>query len=216
MFADRINTEVLDSIITGRVEPHIYAFMTQTIPNYLKVGDTYRPLNIRLDEWRNIFPDLKHIYTHSSRIDKDTIFRDFSVHKYLEDVKSRRRLKPEDVPPHQYYSREFFEHATSNDVDEAIADIHQSAKENDGRYTLYSSDHLPQTPTYKRGRSFEPRDNQQMVIDNFARAIKNGRKNLLMYAVMRFGKSFTSMCCAKVMGAEFVMVVSAKADVRDE
>lgn len=33
---------------------------------------------------------------------------------------------------------------------------------------------------------------------------------------MRFGKSFTSMCCAKEMGANLVVIVSAKADVRDE
>ena len=43
---------------------------------------------------------------------------------------------------------------------------------------------------------------------------------IFMYAVMRFGKSFTSMCCAKEMndgkGAKLVLVLSAKADVRDE
>ena len=37
-----------------------------------------------------------------------------------------------------------------------------------------------------------------------------------MYAVMRFGKSFTSLCCAKAMNAKFVLVVSGKADVADE
>lgn len=31
---------LLDEIIIGRVEPHIYAFSTNTIPNYLKVGDS--------------------------------------------------------------------------------------------------------------------------------------------------------------------------------
>ena len=34
-----------------------------------------------------------------------------------------------------------------------------------------------------------------------------------MYAVMRFGKSFTSMCCAVANNAKLVVVVSAKADV---
>ena len=33
---------------------------------------------------------------------------------------------------------------------------------------------------------------------------------------MRFGKSFTSLCCAKAMNAKFVLVVSGKADVADE
>lgn len=212
----RINTNILDSIIIGRVEPHIYAFYTQTIPNYLKVGDTYRPVDTRLKEWRNAFPDLKHIYTHSARIDDDTLFRDYAVHAFLEDIKSRRRLQPNDIPGIPYYSNEFFENATSEDIDEAITDIHQSAKMNDGRYQLYSSDHLPKTFTYKRDKCLTPRKNQQEVIDNFKRALKKGRKNLLMYAVMRFGKSFTSMCCAKVMDAQLVLVVSAKADVKDE
>ena len=38
----------------------------------------------------------------------------------------------------------------------------------------------------------------------------------LMYAVMRFGKSFTAMCCAVEMKARLVVVVSAKADVKQE
>ena len=45
-----IDTTELDKIIVGRVEPHIYAFSTGTIPNYLKVGDTYRPVTERLAE----------------------------------------------------------------------------------------------------------------------------------------------------------------------
>lgn len=45
-----IDTTLLDGLIVGRVDPHIYAFSTGTIPNYLKVGDTYRPVNVRLEE----------------------------------------------------------------------------------------------------------------------------------------------------------------------
>ena len=37
-----------------------------------------------------------------------------------------------------------------------------------------------------------------------------------MYAVMRFGKSFTSMCCAVANNDSLVVVVSAKADVLPE
>lgn len=47
---------LLDEIIIGRVEPHIYAFSTNTIPNYLKVGDTYRPVSVRLKEWEVHYP----------------------------------------------------------------------------------------------------------------------------------------------------------------
>ena len=41
---DYINSDILEGIIYGRVEPHIYAFSTETIPNYMKVGDTYRTI----------------------------------------------------------------------------------------------------------------------------------------------------------------------------
>ena len=33
-----IDTNILDNLIVGRIEPHIYAFTTNTVPNYLKVG----------------------------------------------------------------------------------------------------------------------------------------------------------------------------------
>lgn len=60
------------------------------------------------------------------------------------------------------------------------------------------------------------KEDVQEAIDNFVHAVKAGRTNLLMYAVMRFGKSFTSLCWAKEIGARTVLVVSAKAEVREE
>ncbi len=47
-----IDLSILNSLIEGRVEPKIYAFSTNTVPNYLKVGDTYRSIEKRLSEWR--------------------------------------------------------------------------------------------------------------------------------------------------------------------
>ncbi|MCM1224917.1 MAG: DEAD/DEAH box helicase family protein, partial [Lachnospiraceae bacterium] len=211
-----IDTGILDTIITGRVDPHIYAFTTQTVPNYLKVGDTYRPIKVRLDEWRDAFPDLKFAYSHSARIDEDTIFRDYSVHKFLLEEKSRKRLLRGDMPELHYYSNEFFKDATTDDIDEAIADINKCAREGGGKYPFYSSDHLPKTLEYKRNQNYSPRDNQKQAIENFAKALKLGRKNLLMFAVMRFGKTFTAMCCAQEMKAKMVLVLSAKVDVNDE
>ncbi|MCM1451959.1 MAG: Eco57I restriction-modification methylase domain-containing protein [Clostridium sp.] len=212
----RIDDRILDTVITGRVDPHIYAFTTQTVPNYLKVGDTYRPIRERLDEWRVAFPDLKYLYSHSARIDDDTIFRDYSVHKFLEADKSRHRLQKEDMPELQYYSNEFFKDANAGDIDEAIADIHKCAREGGGKYSFYSSEHLPKILEYKRDQNYSPRENQEQAIENFAKALKLGRKNLLMFAVMRFGKTFTAMCCAQRMKAKKVLVLSAKVDVNDE
>lgn len=211
-----IDTTVLDNIIIGRVEPHIYAFSTGTVPNYLKVGDTSRSVRVRLKEWRKIFPDLRKIYQHSAQINDNTIFRDHAVHSFLEQDKGRERLMPDTFENLPYYSREFFKDATAEDVEAAITDIIQSARYNSGRYTLYSADRLPQTFTYARTEDYPPRDNQRQAIDSFKAAVEAGRSNLLLYAVMRFGKSFTSMCCAKEINARFVVIVSAKADVKEE
>lgn len=72
----------LDEIIVGRVEPHIYAFTTNTIPNYLKVGDTYRTVKSRLEEWKKYFPNLKPEFEGSAKISDEVFFRDFAVERW--------------------------------------------------------------------------------------------------------------------------------------
>ena len=207
----------LDSLITGRVEPHIYAFTTNTIPNYLKVGDTYRPVSRRLDEWRDHFPNLEKKFEGSAKITDDVYFRDFAVHQFLETDRDRTRLQSEELPAGVYYSKEFFKAATVDDVREAIEDINEDYREKAGKYHYYdATTQLPTTEKYASTGMWFPRPNQQATVDAFKQAVNNGRTHLLMYAVMRFGKSFTSMCCAKEMGASLVVVVSAKADVKDE
>ena len=133
MTTNQINTEILDGLIVGRVEPHIYAFTTETVPNYLKVGDSYRPVEIRLDEWRKHFPNLKRIYAHIAKTVDERIFRDYSVHQFLENERHRARLT-KSVFPNVYFSNEFFEKATKQDVEDAIADINADAQNNSGKY----------------------------------------------------------------------------------
>ena len=70
------NMDILDGLIVGRVEPHIYAFSTDEVPNYLKVGDTYRPVAVRLNEWRSRFPTLREEYREKASIDGKVFFRD--------------------------------------------------------------------------------------------------------------------------------------------
>ncbi|WP_341491256.1 Eco57I restriction-modification methylase domain-containing protein [Mesomycoplasma ovipneumoniae] len=209
--------DVLDRIIIGRVDPHIYAFTTNTVPNYLKVGDTYRPVSQRLNEWRAFFPDLEKQYENKTIIDGETYFRDYAIHQYLENDLNKKRLKPEELEDGLYYSREFFKETEINDINNAIEDIKENYHANSSKYEYYSSkNRLPQTFHYQRGEQWTLRPNQQSAVDSFIRAVKNGRRNLLMYAVMRFGKSFTSLCCALEISANIVLVVSAKADVKDE
>ena len=214
------NIELISELITGRVKPYIYAFTTNTIPNYLKVGDTYRALAVRLNEWRKHFPNLQQVYSNPASIDDEIFFRDYAVHDFLEHEKGKYRLLNKDMvdfPPGTYYSKEFFKDTTKDDVEEAIVDIQTSYKNNDNKYQFYNANtFLPETYAYASTGPWDPRPNQKEVIDNFVNAVDAGRTNLLMYAVMRFGKSFTAMCCAKAKNLNKVLVVSAKADVREE
>jgi hypothetical protein len=215
---NNINVDILDDLIIGRVEPQIYAFTTETIPNYLKVGDTYRPIEMRLNEWRKYFPNLEKKFGDVAKVDDETFFRDYAVHFFLENELKRSRLKPNALKGIPYYSNEFFENATEEDLQEAIEDIKSGHQNNESKYQYYRFDesHIPITHTYTRIEEYPLRPNQQKTVDNFREALNKGRTNLLMYAVMRFGKSFTSMCCAVEMGAKLVVVVSAKADVKEE
>ncbi len=209
--------ELLDELIIGRVEPVIYAFDTNTFPNFLKVGDTYRPIGVRLNEWKKFFPDLSKQLEEKAVISDDVFFRDYSVHYYLEQDLKKKRLEPSDTAEGVYYSREFFENTEVQDVLDAIKDIKVHYDEGIDKYDYYSvTDKLPEAFHYKRGASWTLRPNQQEAVNQFIQAVKNGRKNLLMYAVMRFGKSFTSLCCALELGAKITLIVSAKADVKDE
>lgn len=215
---NKIDTTLLDGLIIGRIDPHIYAFTTNTVPNYLKVGDTYRPVNVRLNEWREHFPNLHHESTWEwiAKTEDGKYFRDFAVHYYLEHIKRYHRLQPDDIEDLPYYSKEFFKNATPEDIDAAIIDIEQRASQVGSPYQFYSEDRLPETTHFSPVDTYDPRPNQKDTIEKFKMARAKGRRHLLMYAVMRFGKSFTSMCCATEMDAKVVLIVSAKADVRNE
>ena len=210
------NESILSSLIVGRVEPHIYAFTTNMISNYLKIGDTYRPVSVRLSEWAKLFPDLHKEFEESAVINDSVFFRDYSVHQFLEKDLSKHRLEPLEKPD-VYYSNEFFKDVLIENVSAAVSDIKTNYEHNTGKYKYYDANsQLPETYKYASTGEWIPRPNQQQTIDNFVKAVNAGRTNLLMYAVMRFGKSFTALCCAKEISARIVLVVSAKADVREE
>lgn len=214
-----METSVLDKIITGRVQPHIYAFRTGTIPDYLKVGDTYRPVGVRLDEWRSKYDLLEEVYRKEASVGEDIFFRDFAVHQYLEEVLMLHRLGKTEIPEEVYYSNEFFQGATSGNVESAIEDIHDDFSRGGNRYHFYKFEEsrIPVELHYVRSeKPFKPRKEQAQTVKNFMKAKAAGRTNLLMYAVMRFGKSFTSMLCAREMNAKLVVVLCGKTSVEDE
>lgn len=211
------NLQLLDNFITGRVEPHIYAFTTDAIPGYLKVGDTYRPVSVRLKEWKKHFPDLVKAFEETAAVTPDIFFRDFSVRQFLELGLGKHRLTPGELPAETYYSKEFFKDTKVPELEAAIHDIRRNHQDGGHRYQYYhAGTNLPEVHTYASSGWWEPRPMQAETVRNFKAAVGKGRTNLLMYAVMRFGKSFTALCCAKEMAAKTVLVVSAKADVREE
>lgn len=214
-----METSVLDKIITGRVQPHIYAFRTGTIPDYLKVGDTYRPVEVRLDEWRTKYELLEEVYREKASVNEDIFFRDFAVHQFFEEVLMLHRLEKADIPEDVYYSNEFFQGATGENVETAIEDIRDDFAKGGNHYHFYRFDEswIPTEEHYQRDEEeYKPRKEQQDTVNRFLAAKNAGRNNLLMYAVMRFGKSFTAMLCAKAIDAKLVVVLCGKTSVKDE
>ena len=205
----------LDRVIVGRSTPSIYAFTTPQVAGYLKVGFTQRAVSTRLREWQEKFPDLKKRYEADALITNDVYFLDHSVHVFLMNARRRERLEPSQVRA-QLYSREFFRGASPSDVADAISDIKESHTSNPGKYEYYDASGLKTKVAYDRGPAWTLRPNQKRVVESFSKAVAAGRTNLLMFAVMRFGKSFTSLCCAEEIGAKVVLVVSGKKDVGEE
>ena len=209
--------QIIDATIRGRVEPHIYAFRTLDVPYFTKVGDTYRPVDVRLDEWRSKYKNIKELFRGSALVNAETYFRDYAVHRYLED-EHFHQLLPHEIKPGVYYSNEFYRDVEKEHIESAIEEIKGDYGNPNSKYSYYNTvERLPEgRAEFQRDADWEPRKNQKVVIDNFIHACKYQRNNLLMYAVMRFGKTFTSLCCAKAMDAKLVVVVSGKSAVADE
>lgn len=217
-----MDTKLLETIIYGRVEPHIYAFQTKKVPHYTKVGDTYRPTMVRIKEWERIIKsELTPIFDEPAFADSlgEVYFRDYSVHSYLEIQKGKHRLKRTDPEGNPWYSNEFFLETKKEDIKEAIQDIVVSySSGTPSKYDFYKTIDKSHSETIERKNlTYPPRDNQKDVINRFKKRYETTSKkiSLLMYAVMRFGKSFTALQCALAMDAKLIIVVSAKTDVKD-
>src|SRR5574344_1913151 len=217
-----METIEVDKYIVGRVYPQIYAFVTNDVPPSLKVGDTYRPIDVRLSEWRHYYKDLEYVFSDLAVVNKedenDIFFRDYSVHQFLIG-KGKNRLLPKDINKGVYYSQEFFRDAHKEDVIAAIKDINRSYQANEEIYQFYKVEGKnisKNDAVIIRNQEYKLRNIQKDTVNKFLSAISNGRTKLLMYAVMRFGKSFTAMTCAKKIGAKLVVVVSGKVDVEEE
>ena len=216
--------KIVEDNIVIRFEPSIYAFSTNTIPSYLKVGDTFRGVDNRIGEWEALIRarlssqdvHLTKEYSHSAKINDSLYFRDYSVHDYLKSI-GKKSLREVDRELLQYYSEEFFRDASVEDVQSAIDSILEDANSDNPikSYKYYRViDRNNADFHYNNDKEWTLRPNQKKVVDNYLS--KSDKNELLMFAVMRFGKSFTAMQCALQSDCKKVLIVSAKADVMRE
>ncbi len=135
-------------------------------------------------------------------------------------------LKRSDFPDKDKYSYEFFKDIVINDkqddIQTAIDMFYDALRDHrtDIIAQLKSVDfHKSEfaLPIHDKDLPYKERDLQTDTINNFKRQIAVGDKEMLMYAVMRFGKTYTACRCVQEMeNNRFTVIVSAKADVKYE
>jgi len=123
----------VENLIEVRSEPHIYVFSTNTIPNYVKVGDTFRPISTRLGEWQEIYKDLQRLFPNINneaealaKVNDDVYFRDYAIHTYLTNNNYRRLTKEElvaEIGENIYFSNEFFKGVSVDVVKKGIQEV---------------------------------------------------------------------------------------------
>lgn len=215
---ENITIQQLNDLFKVKVQHKIYTFNTDTIPDYLKIGDTYRQVAIRLNEWKRVYQNLRPNQIFSAEINNEVFFRDTAVHQYLHEDKSKHIVTQQEVQGVTPYCTELFraDNISDGDIDEAIGDIKQNYSAKTLKYPFYKIDSRKRVSRMiERNQTYKLRLLQESAVISFMRAINDGRRNLLMYAVMRFGKSFTAMQCAKKYAEagnplNFIVITSAK------
>lgn len=211
----------------------------------LKVGDTNRDIDVRMKEWGKpgYYPGLVPKGHWSAVLDgfgpalDGKVFRDKSVHKFLvkkgfDNIKKFEVEGKVDMLGRPiYYSNEFFKNCTVKDVEDAINELKQAISDGKNSIIKKLKDLKKKEknnvimPSHHKPDMFTPRELQSQVIDNFEKRILETKPGepveMLMYAVMRFGKTFVACecvrsLCGKRKGGKFIMVTSAKVDVKNE
>lgn len=227
-------------VFIGRTNPNIYCFKTPNVPGCLKVGDTFRPIQVRMEEWQDVFGDETDGFEHNdawewSAVENNWVFRDYTVHQYLKDMKKQRLYNKSQYSKYfrpisdaynidNTYSNEFFVDTTPEDVEQAVNDIRKDIRENID--TLRDSLKRLDDDVEETGIPFyDERELQKRCIDNFSKKITGDdqSKDFLIYAVMRFGKTYTAVRCLqefyknrKDSCHHFSVIATAKPEVKNE
>lgn len=226
--AGKISTSHIQQIFPVN-NPMIYAFITDDVKDAIKVGYTDQGVQKRIDQWKKIYNNVILIgYWSADTFLSDgthVMFKDYPVHNLLEEH-GYRRLLPSDFIGDIHVSKEFFEKLNSNGekdlsndiIEDIINKIKQAIYTGTASFKYYNYNKDVQiNHTFNDPATFRPTPLQQTVIDKASKYIKtyNGTHiDLLMAAVMRFGKTFTTYQIIKTNNIKYVLICSAKADVR--
>lgn len=187
--------DIFDQYSHGRpdVQPIIYAYSDKNYPGYLKVGDTTRPIDVRMHEhYPTLLPTeeppykvevtMPALYADGSR------FRDYVVHRMLE----KRGV--------QKVNGEWFK-CNAQDVRAAIMAVMISSVDLDVMMT----------------NSFKMRPEQEKAVEATMAFYAEEKKRspslspkYLWNCKMRFGKTFTAYQLAKAMGLKKILVLTFK------
>ena len=205
--------------------PVIYAFVTKFVPGAIKVGFTRR-FHERIEEWKQKYPDLEVIGHWDAFLFMAGIpyfFRDESVHDVIEKDRLFKRLADDEFAKDIYVSKEFFHKFNENKEEldgvvlgEIIDEVRNSILSGKRKHRYYKYGEKGTEEAIPEISTFDSHVKQEEIVGVADSAFKRGVKKMLLAAVMRFGKTFTSLLIAKEIGAKITLVLTAKADVRGE
>ena len=172
----------------------------------------------------------------------EVFFKDFAVHKRInkhgyaqinvkEEADTIRQLAVNQGMHDLHISQEFFHKYCNLDLDEKaelsqeiltaiIEELKQDIRENKNLadidlYKLVGDGGTNKADTqWPNPNTYNSTGLQEIAINNGVKAIEAGKTDLLLAAVMRFGKTFSAYEIIKQSGAKFALITSAKADVR--
>ena len=190
--------DVFDKYVKPKSEinPIIYAYSDTRFPGCLKVGDTERPIDVRMKEhYPTLTPGISYEVEHvESALNADgAIFRDYDVHKALESA-GFKALKDPDGKKTEWYK------CSVDDVKAAILAVKTGAAN-----------------VESRTQNFPMRPEQARAVAKTKKFFKTEEKKelgkspkFLWNAKMRFGKTFASYQLTKEMGMKRVLILTFK------
>jgi len=217
--------------------PMIYAFITKDIPDAIKVGYTNQGVQNRIDQWKKKYNDITVLgqwtATEINQLGEKVFFMDYPVHAKIEG-RGYANVKPDDKRFHQveniHVSKEFFnkyKDITRNEADalsdkiigDIMAELKNDIRNNKSAINLYKFifDGSKALAGKAMGapNTFSPTPLQTDCINAATNAIQHGKTDLLMAAVMRFGKTAATYWIIKNNNIKYAVVTSAKADTRE-